>query len=145
VLGREPEHREAQVLLDRFRSRLKEGRRASPSATRSPPEASTESPLQEERVTHHDPAVAVHEPGEPHSSRAVNADPGVAIPETLAEARPPGALATPPAGRLEKPVAASEGFLTTRDREVAAGELPDRYDVDEVVALAVDPTTVYLY
>ena len=170
VLAREADHREARAMRERFveqahRSRSRAGRdRETPPAVpavkeSAPPvkeasrgkapaaKASAESPKMETKPA---PALA--------KAAVARAQPEIAdTHHEVADTQPQG-TAPPPmiAGFL--PAAESEVEIPSTERaqvlpvKLAAKAdaleeppLPQRYEVDEVVAIAVDPRTIYLY
>ena len=181
VLGREPEHRDARSLRERFveqlqRPRARAGRVEVPPAP--PPKASKKegAPRPEARPGLLDDAVVASEatPDSPGlqkvASEATTNSPSLAA--TSAEATPDSPdlqkVASEPTpdspdlqkvaseaspdspGLLDVPAkasATSPGLLDVPAEAAALDEpaLPSRYEVDEVVAIAVDPRTIYLY
>jgi len=162
VLGREADHREARALRERFveqaqRSRSRGGReKEAPAVAQESAPAAKEAPrgkAQKEAVK--------HEPvGELRRAAAVEEAPvdveGVtesapAMADARSEATPSPALAAAVASEPEAepavpstepaPVVAEVEALDALDQP----PLPQRYEVDEVVAIAVDPRTIYLY
>ena len=177
VLAREPSHREARTLRERFveqanrtRSRAGRERETPPVAKESAPPVTKESAAARE-PTRNKPAVTAPVKAEP----AVQPPPAEAAkPEAkrvavdaervTVEARPASPVAPPPALAVAPPAAAEpqpQGPTpVTAESELAAASterapaltpaleeppLPQRYEVDEVVAIAVDPRTIYLY
>jgi len=115
VLGREPDHAEARSLRDRF---TEQARRPKTRTSRPPPvSAAPESEATTERLR---PAESGRDAG---LSGEVSAAPSAPV-DTEA--------VTPRAA-------------PARAENAPAPPLPERYDVDEIVAIAVDPTTVYVY
>jgi hypothetical protein len=150
VLTREPDHAEARSLRGRFVEQSKAARQrrgpepridapvnvvasalepAKPAAPKPPapaPELPLPTPAQPE--IHH-PVVEKPEPPKPEIE-----PPATPKPEIEAPISPRSAATTP-------------ALATTADLDAALEEavLPERYDVDEIVAIAVDPHTLYFY
>ncbi|MDC3955017.1 DUF4912 domain-containing protein [Polyangium jinanense] len=152
VLAREPEHTEARVL----RQRLVAGGAApavgeekreevvtTPSESDSEPE-----PVEEESTEEAAEVEAAIE------AKAVEETEAEAVAEAVAEAEAaPVAEAVAEAEAAPVAEAAAEAEAEPEEPAWSAPEadaieelpLPERYDVDEIVAIAVDPTTLYLY
>lgn len=133
VLARDPEHQEAQAL----RARFIEQSRARPRGARfATGEAGPETR----------PSEATPEPGAatatPEESEAFAPE---APPATGSEASSVGEIETADT----TPAGAAAATAAQKAQEEASGiedaALPERYDVDEIVAIAVDPLTLYLY
>jgi hypothetical protein len=139
VLAREPEHAEAKALRARFaeqsRARRGGGRGAS-AASEGKGEAAKKDATATENATANANANATAT--ETANATATETATGTESAETAKdetareEEEPPTEAADP-----DPPGAAAE--------EEEAPALPDRYDVDEIVAIAVDPRRIYLY
>jgi len=163
VLAREPEHREARSLRERFveqahRSRSRAGRIETPPpppVTMGNPEGVPQTPPMRGKAARDERrAAAVAAPEE---------QPAAPLAEGVRE--PSQASAEPAEGDREPSEASAELAEGDREPSQASAEaaapieevavieesaldeppLPQRYEVDEVVAIAVDPRTIYLY
>lgn len=137
VVTREPEHAEARALRQRLVAQL-EGREGRQAPASEPPAAVSEEPRAEEPAAVEEAApeaAAVEEPLVPEAAAVPVAVPVASVAE---EVEP-------------EPTVAAAGVDEAATGEVSDEEelddlpLPDRYNVDEIVAVSVDPTTVYLY
>jgi hypothetical protein len=119
VLAREPDHEEARALRERFNEQRRRGRTGPtlPADPASAPEASL-------ATNGADTSTREAAPNEP---------------TTKVDARSPSEAARP----VEAPAADSETVAAALAD--AEAPLPDRYGVDEIVAIAVDPRSIYLY
>jgi hypothetical protein len=160
VLKREPDHQEARELRERFLAQLARG----PKGASEPPKGASEEaeagaeeegesaaeepraaePKAEELAGDAEPAAmaapaAITETA-PVAAEPVAAEKRAPVLEEAASARP--AAVDAPASAVE-PADAEESAAAEAAKPEAA--LPQRYDVDEVVALAVDPSTFYVY
>jgi hypothetical protein len=133
VIAREPEHREARAMRARFaeqaqKSRMRGGRDKEPPSVIPPP------PSTEEAA--HAPAPA--EEIIPDTTKAPSVPtPIIAEASVIEESAPaePAPATTASAGLEVEPSAPA----------LVDPPLPDRYEVDEIVAIAVDPRTLYFY
>ncbi|MDC0741869.1 DUF4912 domain-containing protein [Polyangium mundeleinium] len=160
VLAREPEHTEARVLRQRLVAGgaapavEKEMRR---EAVTTPSETDSEAqPTEDERTTEA-AEVEVAAEAAPVAEAVAEAEAEAApVAEAVAEAEAaPVAEAEAEAAPVAEAVAAAEAEAEAEAEaplwsapEADAIEelpLPERYDVDEIVAIAVDPATIYLY
>ncbi|MDI3282774.1 DUF4912 domain-containing protein [Polyangium sp. 15x6] len=157
VLAREPEHTEARVL----RQRLVTGGAApavdeekgeevvtTPSETDSEPQPAEEESTTEAAVAPAsaaaDAEAALEAEAEPVAPKAI----AKAIVEAALEAEAEAEAEAAPAAEAEAVAEAVAEAPSWSAPEVDAIEelpLPERYDVDEIVAIAVDPATIYLY
>ena len=152
VLKREPDHQEARELRERFLAQLARGPKGASEPPKSAAEegagdagaedagaaaAPAEEPRAVERRAEELAEDAEREATAP-AAREAAAAAAAEVPEApvVAEKR----AAVPEEGVAAEPAAAE---LVTE--EPAEPALPQRYDVDEVVALAVDPSTFYVY
>lgn len=119
VLTREPDHEEARALRERFNEQRRRGRTGPtlPADPASAPEASL-------ATNGADTSTREAAPNEP---------------TTKVDARSPSEAARP----VEAPAADTETVAAALAD--AEAPLPDRYGVDEIVAIAVDPRSIYLY
>ncbi len=142
VITREPEHAEARALKQRLVAQA-EGR----EERRAP---ASEPPAEVEDAAGEEPA-AVSAEAEEQEAR-----PAVEMPLVPEAAAAPLAVPGSSASDEVEPVVAAAGVAPGQADGVEAGEaeveedldelpLPDRYNVDEIVAVSVDPTTIYLY
>ncbi len=124
VIARDPDHAEAQKLRERFAEQL---RRTRPSA---PP------PAVELRPVTLPPPPAVSEALETAAlaGRSLTTDHAAAGPEASTATAASDVAPPSPAAPVDPTIAAAAPEL-----------LDERYDVDEIVAIAVDPHTVYAY
>jgi Domain of unknown function (DUF4912) len=202
VLAREPDHREARAMRQRFaeqaqrsRSRIgrdKEAPSTAPSASTEAPKeeaapvedaetASAAPPADEEAASPEEvipatmpamvkapsappppsssppqPAVIVSEPAPAHPVEVLAAPPQT-VAAHVEEAPPPSAPAPSqsdleaastepgPLPRAPSPPAAVPAPAPVLAPLLEEPPLPERYGVDEIVAIAVDPRTIYLY
>jgi hypothetical protein len=132
VIAREPDHREARAMRARFaepshRSRARAAKdRDAPVAIEPPPVGDEHARVEEARAS------------------------GACEPASQSNLHTPTPTPNPPSEApavAEVSVAASASSLAQAPRAHVLEEppLPDRYEVDEVVAIAVDPRTIYLY
>ena len=168
VLKREPEHQEARELRERFLAQLARG--SKPPSDRPKAPKPSQEPAEEERATEalagdepasearadDEPASEARADDEPEAAEAsagasASEDPRLVTDEGAAsevpairEASAIEAAATIP-GEAPAPAAIEPGEPAAAAVEAAPAVLPERYDVDEVVALAVDPSTFYVY
>jgi hypothetical protein len=169
VLARDPDHREARALKARFaekeRARARPSRgaaiEAEPSAApqaRSPaapapmtekPDAGTEAAqpattvaMREEVARREAPAAKASEARPRAEAKATAREAQATAREAQATAREAQATAKA-APRAEAPAAPAR--LEEREGPLDEAALPERYNVDEIVAIAVDPRTIYLY
>ena len=122
VLAREPDHAEAGALRKRFADQASRPKSVRPEARRAL-------------------GAQAAEQGSP--PRAASTAATAAAPATAGSSAVESAAAATAA-----PVDAVAPPSTTADavaKADSAPPLPERYDVDEVVAIAVDPTTIYVY
>ncbi|MDI1477485.1 DUF4912 domain-containing protein [Polyangium sp. y55x31] len=160
VLAREPEHTEARVLRQRLvaggaapavEEEMREEVVTTPSESDSEPEPAEETSTAE--------AAEVEAAAEAKAVEEAEAEAAPAA-EAVAEAAPAAAAVTEAEAATEAvaeaaPAAEAEAVAEV-EAEVPAWSapeadaieelpLPERYDVDEIVAIAVDPATIYLY
>ncbi|WP_170319670.1 DUF4912 domain-containing protein [Polyangium spumosum] len=135
VLAREPEHTEARVL----RQRLTTGE-VHEDAVTTPIEAEAEAQTQAEAEAQTQAEAEAQTQAEAEAIEEAEAEPvaPVAIAKALVEAE---------AEAIAEAAAEAELEAWSAPEADAIDELPlpERYDVDEVVAIAVDPATIYLY
>jgi hypothetical protein len=151
VIAREPDHEEARAMRERFNEQRRRGRTGPtlPADPASAPEASLEtngadvakSESERERAPRGAPVE-----GSPASEAAGR----TAAPRestTKVEARSPSEAARPVEAPAEPSTEAPAADSDTVAAALADAEapLPDRYGVDEIVAIAVDPRSIYLY
>ncbi len=165
VLAREPEHAEAQGLRARFVEQSKARQRrgpdvkiesapppltfavSAPAPSRpdapKPPAPALPTPAPAQPEIHH-PKVETPEPPKPEITPPSTPKPEIETPTTSRSGALPAAaiaVASVEAAVTEEPVAAAANL----DETLEEAALPERYDVDEIVALAVDPFTLYFY
>ena len=167
VLAREPDHEGARQLRARLVEQAKRPRGKRSGEAPPPPETPTSAPVieEEERVSvgvEEEPVVtgvdevpagaAVEAPAAVEEvSGAARDAPAAGIEEVLAtvvEVAPAAAVEKVPAAGVEEALATSAEVAPAMAATPAEGEsapLPERYDVDEIVGMAVDPETVYVY
>ena len=160
VLTREPEHAEAHGLRSRFveqsRARTRRGpdvriesappmsfavsapAPAKPDAPGPPAPAPELPPQQPAQPEIHHPVVERPEPPKPEIAPP-SPQPEIQQPSTSRSGVAPVAVVAAMAVVDEAAVA------TNLDADLEEAALPERYDVDEIVALAVDPFTLYFY
>jgi len=161
VLTREPEHAEARSLRGRFVEQSKAARQ------RRGPETRVEAPTRIEAPTSvvasapepAKPAPAKPEAPKPPAPEPELPSPTPAQPEihhpVVEKPEPPKPEIEPPEApkpEIEAPTpprsaVVAPALTTTANLDAALEEsvLPERYDVDEIVAIAVDPFTLYFY
>lgn len=143
VLAREPDHEEARALRERFNEQRRRGRTGPtlPADPSSAPEASLATngtaTRESESESESEPWGAPVEGSPARKVAASEAAPNE--PTTKVHARSPSEAARPG----EAPAADSETVAAALAD--AEAPLPDRYGVDEIVAIAVDPRSIYLY
>lgn len=157
VLTREPEHAEAHGLRSRFveQSRTRQRRPdvkpesaapmsfavsapapTKPEAPKPPAPAPELPPQQPAQPEIHHPVVERPEPPKPEIAPPSPQQPEIYTPTTSRSGVAPGAVAA---------VAEEATVAANLDADLEEAALPERYDVDEIVALAVDPFTLYFY
>ena len=162
VIAREPDHKEAAALKARFLDQQAKARSRGRGASETTPEPAVVAAKSE-------PAPANDEGDEGEEATEIDLE-GASAP-AKAESIPPVAQTLPATGDRNQrasdeippaalppviesapvepvaPQVATRATPPTEAVEVVETEpsLPDRYDVDEIVALAVDPRTLYLY
>jgi hypothetical protein len=116
---------------------------SAPESARATELAPTATPTPAERPPASAPPAA--EPDEPATLRR-HAEPLAPAPAARAEAAEPvpGAAAADAVPRASSEEAAPP-HRPSRPPRATAPALPDRYDVDEIVAIALDPRTLYVY
>ncbi|UQA59632.1 DUF4912 domain-containing protein [Polyangium aurulentum] len=150
VITREPEHAEARALRQRLAAQL-EGRASGHAPGSEPaPDSGDEASQAEEVAAGEMPsaasaeaeaeAVAVEKPLVPEAAAAPVAVP---VPVTSADAPVEPAPVVPAAGAEAETI--EPLAEPSVEEEIEDLPLPERYNVDEIVAVSVDPTTVYLY
>lgn len=170
VLTREPEHAEAHGLRSRFVEQSKARSRrgpdvridgapqpltfavsapapTKPDAPKPPaPEPELPKPTPAQPEIHH-PKVETPEPPRPEIKPPSTPKPEIETPTTSRSSVLHAAAITVEAvealadeAAIEEPAAAAN-----LDEALEEAALPERYDVDEIVALAVDPFTLYFY
>lgn len=156
VLTREPDHREARSLRERFveqreRARARAGRIETPPA---PPPSAREPKSAKPKEAAPKAAEVKAKPddvsGPPTMPQGAKEAAPITSPAVEAEAK---AQIEAPAETAPEAIAAeaAEAVDAIASTERAPGEpieeppLPSRYEVDEVVAIAVDPRTIYIY
>jgi Domain of unknown function (DUF4912)/Tetratricopeptide repeat len=160
VIAREPDHEEARTLRERFNDQRRRGRAAParPSDTEAPLETSAAPDAAPESAPGDD-AAAVE--GSSSSEAPLSEVPATVASAKKDETEAPSEAAPPRDAPTEAIVSAGEERAAPAEPSAAApatgGEavaaaladadapLPDRYGVDEIVAIAVDPRSVYLY
>jgi hypothetical protein len=162
VLTREPEHAEANGLRTRFveQSRARQRRGpdvrietpppvsfavstpapTKPEAPKPPAPAPELPPQQPAQPEIHHPVVERPEPPKPEIAPQPSPQPEIQPPSTSRSAVLPVAAVAAAAVVDDEPVVAAN-----LDADLEEAALPERYDVDEIVALAVDPFTLYFY
>ena len=168
VLAREPEHDEARAQKAQLEAQLRSKRAAEAAAKAAAAAANATSPeaVPQAAPETSDIPMTPQETNElkPETTtpteRLADAEPtsGAALAEPVAAAAQPAieeaadALPEPEEAPTSAAltVEASEpepapSLLVAPATEPASTKLPERYDVDEVVAIAVDPRTIYLY
>ncbi|MDI1446517.1 DUF4912 domain-containing protein [Polyangium sp. 6x1] len=161
VLAREPEHTEARVLRQRLVAggaasavdeEMREEAVTTPSETDSEPQPTEDVSTTEAAVVE----VAAEAKAEAEAAPVAEAEAEAApVAEAEAEAAPVAVAEAAPvavAAAEAAPVAAAEAEAAEAPAWAAQEAdaidelpLPERYDVDEIVAIAVDPATIYLY
>lgn len=146
VLSREPEHQEARVLRDRFVEQAERSRGLTPAST----EADVSAPPITEAAKA-GPEAFVEAPEAPEAGPEA----AIVASEVSLEAPEASIVAsevsmTAPEASVEASEASTTGAEAAAEASTTATEdqappLPERYDVDEVVAIAVDPQTLYVY
>ena len=156
VLTREPEHAEAQGLRARFLDQSKARQRRAPE---SRPEAAAPSSFAASAPEPAKPEAPKPEAPKPETPKPTPAQPEIHQPEVETPAAPkPEIEPTTPKPEVGAPTThrsevevveaiaeASADAATNLDVALDEASLPERYDVDEIVALAVDPFTLYFY
>lgn len=166
VLTREPEHAEAHGLRSRFVEQSKARARrgpdvkidstapvtfaasatapAKPDAPPPPkPEPELPRPITPAQPEIHHPVVERPEPPKPEIAPPQQPRPEIEAPSTSRSAVAPvvARVAAPALSAVAEAPAVGENL----DAALEEAALPERYDVDEIVALAVDPFTLYFY
>ena len=169
VLTREPEHAEAHGLRSRFveQSRARQRRGpdvrvesappvafavsapapTKPEAPKPPAPAPELPPQQPAQPEIHHPVVEKPEPPKPEIAPPPSPQPEIQPPSTSRSAVAPAPMVAAQAAIavVEEPVADEPAVAANLDADLEEAALPERYDVDEIVALAVDPFTLYFY
>jgi hypothetical protein len=166
VLAREPEHTEALGLRTRFVEQSKARSRrgpdvklesvapvtfaasapapAKPDAPQPPkPEPELPRPITPAQPEIHHPVVEKPEPPKPEIAPPQPPKPEIEAPSTSRSGVAP--VAAKVAAAVEAAVVEADGAAANLDEVLEEAALPERYDVDEIVALAVDPFTLYFY
>ena len=169
VLTREPEHAEAHGLRSRFVEQSKARSRrgpdvkidstapvsfavsASPPTKPGAPQPPAPEPELPRPITPAQPEIhhpVVEKPEQPKPEIAPQpSKPEIEVPSTSRSgvdpvaARAAAPVAAPAVAALAEEPTAGENL----DEALEEAALPERYDVDEIVALAVDPFTLYFY
>lgn len=153
VLAREPEHTEARVLRQRLvaggaapavEEKMREEVVTTPSESDSEPEPAEETSTAEAaEVEATAEAEAVEEAeAEPVAPKVIVEAIVEAVAEPAAEVVAEAAAEAEPAAEVVSEVPSWSAPEADAIEELP---LPERYDVDEIVAIAVDPATIYLY
>ncbi|MEP7125756.1 MAG: DUF4912 domain-containing protein [Byssovorax sp.] len=166
VLTREPEHAEAHGLRSRFveQSRARSRRGPDVKIESTPPvifAVSTPAPAKPEEPKPPAPAPELppQQPAQPEIHYPVVEKPEPPKPEISPPSpSPQPEIHTPTTSRSAEVAPAATGVIaamavvedepalaTNLDADLEEAALPERYDVDEIVALAVDPFTLYFY
>ena len=163
VLTREPEHAEAQGLRARFLDQSKARQRRGPESRPEPAApssfaASAPEPAKPEMPKPEAPRPETPKPtpAEPEIQQPKVETPEAPKPEVEAPTPRPEVEAPTPKPEVEAPTthrsevevvqaSADADGATNLDGALEEAALPERYDVDEIVALAVDPFTLYFY
>jgi hypothetical protein len=162
VLTREPEHAEAHGLRSRFveQSRARSRRGPDVRSESAPPPmsfaVSAPAPTKPEAPKPPAPELPPQQPAQPEIHRPVvekpeppkpeiappSPQPEIQQPSTSRSAVAPAAVV---AAAVEAVGSEEPAVAANLDADLEEAALPERYDVDEIVALAVDPFTLYFY
>jgi hypothetical protein len=138
VLARDPDHQEAQALRARFIEQSRVRPRGARFATGDVTPATKPSE-----------ATPASAPPEPGAATAMLEASEAAASETTAATGSEASGEASAVEELETADTTPAGAAAAKAEEEAGGiedaALPERYDVDEIVAIAVDPLTLYLY
>lgn len=149
VLTREPEHAEALSLRGRFVEQSKAARRRAPETRVEVPKSVVASAPESTKPEAPRPPAP-----EPERPLPTSAQPEIHHPVVEKPESPKPEIEQPVAPKPEieiqaptSPRSAVTALATAADLDAALEEavLPERYDVDEIVAIAVDPFTLYFY